>query len=73
MNNTTILGLILIFIGGAMLAWPGFSYTKEKKILDIGSIEATTKERETVHIPPVLGWIVTGTGAVVLVMGLRRK
>ena len=39
--------IVLIVIGIVALAYGGISYTREKKVLDIGPIEATTKTRET--------------------------
>ncbi len=73
MKNTSIAGLILIVVGILMLVYQGFSYTTREKVLDIGPIEATAETEKTVPIPPILGWVLVGSGAVVLVAGSRGK
>jgi hypothetical protein len=66
-------GVLLIILGAAALVYQGFSYTTKKKVLDLGPIQATAKETETVPIPPILGWIVIGGGVFLVVVGLRSK
>lgn len=68
-----IAGVLLIILGAAALVYQGFSYTTKKKVLDLGPIQATAKETETVPIPPILGWIVIGGGVFLVVVGLRSK
>ena len=67
-----ILGIILIVLGIVAFAYGGISYTKEKKIIDIGPIEATKKETKTIPLPPVLGGLLVVGGIVVLVAGGRK-
>ncbi len=52
-----IVGIVLLVIGIVALVSGGFSFTRQKKVLDIGPIEATTQKRETIPLPPVLGVI----------------
>ena len=54
-----ILAVLLIVLGIVALLWGGISYTREKKVLDIGPIEARTKTRETIPLPPILGVVVS--------------
>jgi hypothetical protein len=61
----------LIILGIAALAYQGFSYQKEEKILDIGPIEATRETTESVPIPPILG-VVAVIGGVALVAVTSR-
>lgn len=67
------IGVLLMFMGGAALAYRGFSYTDREKIVDIGPIEATAEREKTVSIPPVLGGVLLVAGAVLTVAGARRK
>ena len=67
-----ILGVALIVLGVLALAFGGFSYTKEKKVIDIGPIQATTRTHETVPVPPVLGGAMVVAGIAVLVVWGRR-
>jgi hypothetical protein len=67
-----VLGLVLIVLGVLALAYGGFSYTKEKKVLDVGPIQATTKTHETVPIPPIVGGAAIVAGIAVLAVSARR-
>ena len=73
MNNKSILGLILILIGAAILAYGHFSYQSRETVLEVGPIKATAEKTHTVPMPPILGWALIGVGAVVLVIGGRSK
>ena len=66
-----IVGAVLIVIGMVALLWGGISWTEEKTILDIGPIQATAEERETIPLPPVLGGIALAAGAVLLLLPSR--
>jgi uncharacterized membrane protein YidH (DUF202 family) len=68
-----IFGIVMIVVGVLVLAYGGFSYTKEKKVLDLGPIQATTKTRETVPIPPVLGGAAVIAGIACLVVSSKRS
>jgi hypothetical protein len=73
MRLATILGIILIAIGVAGFALGGFSFTQKEKVLDVGPIEATADEKETVAIPPLLAGIAVVGGIVLVAAGARRK
>jgi hypothetical protein len=73
MRNLTITGVILVILGVVMLVYQGFSFTREKKVIDVGPIQATTTTTERVPIPPIVGWVVTAGGLVLLVTGLSRS
>ena len=68
-----IAAIVLIVAGVLALAYGGFSYTKEKKVLDLGPLQATTRTRETVPIPPLLGGAAVAAGVVMLVMTSRKR
>ena len=65
------IGVILIVLGLIGLAWGGFTYTTRKKVLDIGSIEATREEHHRVPVPPIAG-VVALVGGIVLIASDRR-
>jgi hypothetical protein len=54
------------------LAYEGFTVTHQKKVLDIGPIQATKKEQETIPIPPIVSWAAIGGGAILIFASLRR-
>ena len=68
-----IAAIVLIVFGVLALAYGGISYTREKKVVDIGPIEATTRTRETIPLPPVLGAAAIVGGVVLLVVGARKR
>ncbi len=49
------IGIILIILGIAGLAWGGFTYTKTEKAVDLGPIQITRETKKTVPIPPIAG------------------
>jgi hypothetical protein len=61
------LGIILLVVGVLALAYQGFTYTTQKKVLDVGPIQATKEEHHTVPIPPILGALALIGGVVVLI------
>jgi len=67
-----ILAIALVVLGTVALAYGGISYTREKKVIDIGPIEATQKTHETIPLPPVLGIVAIAAGVVLLVTTGRK-
>ncbi|HTR38992.1 MAG TPA: hypothetical protein VMH80_23965 [Bryobacteraceae bacterium] len=66
-----LLGAILIVIGIVAIAWGGFTYTSRKKILDIGPIQATQKQKHEVPISPIAGAVALIGGVVLVTTGRR--
>ena len=73
MKNQSILGIILILVGAAILAYGHFSYQSRETVLEVGPIKATAERTHNVPIPPLLGWALIGGGAVALVFSGRSK
>ena len=67
------LGIILLLIGTFSLAYQGFTFATQKKVVDIGPIQATKQERHTVPLPPILGALALIGGVVVLVSDRRNS
>jgi len=72
MTATRIAGMFLIVVGIVSLLYGGFSWTREKTVLDVGPIKATAKERETIPLPPVVGGIAVVAGIVLLVLPRKK-
>jgi drug/metabolite transporter (DMT)-like permease len=66
-------GILLIVAGGLALAYQGFGYTRQEKVLDLGPIHATREDHEWVSIPPVLGGLALVGGIALLVVGGRKR
>ena len=68
---SSLVGLALIVLGVIALAWGGISYTREKKVFDIGPLKATTEEKKTIPLSPLVG-VVALAGGIALVVSSRR-
>jgi hypothetical protein len=66
-------GVLLVVLGGLALAYQGFTYTHQEKVLDLGPIHATREDHERVSIPPILGGLALVGGIILLGVGARRK
>jgi hypothetical protein len=58
-------------VGILALAYGGFTYTHEKKVVDLGPIQASKKETSTVPLPPILGVVAVIGGGVLLFAGKK--
>ena len=66
-------GILLIVLGGFALAYQGFDYTRQEKVLDVGPIHATAEEQKHVSIPPVIGGLILGGGIALVIFGAKKK
>jgi uncharacterized membrane protein YidH (DUF202 family) len=67
-----ILGIILIVLGLVALATGGISWTRQKKVVDLGPIQATAEKRETLPLSPVFGGASLIAGIALLVVGGKK-
>lgn len=67
-----LLGFVLIVLGLVALAYQGFSYTTDEKVVDLGPLEVTAEKEKTIPLPPVLGGLALA-GGVVLVIAAGKK
>ncbi len=72
MGATKIIAILLLVVGAASLAMGGFSYTKDKTVVKLGSLEVSAKEKEQVNVPVWLGVGAIAIGGLLLVFGSRR-
>lgn len=66
MNAIKMRAIVLIVAGGLALAYGGFTYTKETHQANLGPIEFSVKDRETVSIPVWAGLGVLVAGVALL-------
>lgn len=72
MKSTYGIGVLLIVLGLAALAYQGFSYTTRDTVLDVGPIHATAEREHAVNLPPLVGFAAVGAGVVLLALGMRK-
>lgn len=71
MNVGRIVGAVLVGAGLLGLFYGGFSYTKKTHEANIGPIELSVKDQETVHVPVWAGVGSLVAGGLLLVMRKR--
>lgn len=69
-NLKPLAGLALIALGTAALAWPDFSYTRATHDAQLGPLEFTLKQRESIHLPAWAGLAAVAVGTLLV---WRRK
>jgi uncharacterized membrane protein YidH (DUF202 family) len=68
-----IFGIILIIAGILMLVFGNVSFTREKKIVDVGPVEINKKEKKTIAWPNYAGGITILAGVIVLIAGSKKR
>jgi hypothetical protein len=66
----TVIGAVLIVLGGIVVALQGVSYVRDRQEVSLGPIEFATEERG--FISPVVGGIVLAVGVALVLIGRRR-
>ena len=65
-----LIAIALIVLGLCSAAWGGFTFKTRKKILDVGSVEATREETHLIPVRPLAGGLIAVAGICLL---LSRK
>jgi hypothetical protein len=73
MKGTIIAGILLTVVGVLALAYQGITYTQQKKVIDLGPLQASTKTEKHIPIPPILGIAAIGGGVALLITGVRQS
>jgi hypothetical protein len=73
MKSISLVGILLVVLGALALAYQGINYTREKNVVDMGSMHVTTETHERIPLPPILGGLALAGGIALLVAGARRK
>lgn len=71
-SMTNLLGLILVVFGIAVLAYQGFTYTKQENIAQIGDLKITANTQHTVYLSPVLGGLAIFAGLALVIIARRK-
>lgn len=66
MNSVKMFAIALIVAGSLGLIYGGFTYTKDTQQAQIGPLELTVKDKQTVNIPIWAGVVAIAVGGVLL-------
>ena len=72
MRTQTIVSVLLVVVGVAILVFGGLSYTTTREAVKLGPVGITTQEKKTFPIPPVVGGVLAVGGIVLLIVSGRR-
>lgn len=73
MKTYSIVAILLIVAGVLALVYGRFTYTKDAETANLGPIELTVTEKETVNLPDWAGIGAIAAGAVMLAFPLLKK
>ena len=73
MKPLTIVGLLLIVLGIIGFATGGLSFTHEKKVVDLGSVQISRKTQDTVPLSPIFSTVSLVAGVGLLILGVKAK
>ena len=73
MKPTIWIGILLIIVGALILAYQGINYTRQKDVLDVGSVHLTAETHERIPLPPIIGGLALVGGVVLVIMGAGKK
>jgi uncharacterized membrane protein YidH (DUF202 family) len=67
------LGIVFVVLGVLALVYGGITYSRDRTVLQMGSMEITSSEQRSIPIPAVAGVVVLIGGLALLVMNNRRS
>jgi len=74
MKPAGLLGVILVVIGLALVAYGGYAvFTTKENVAKLGPLEINKQEEHPVPIGPILGGVCIVGGAILLVSGRRSS
>ena len=73
MKAAAIVGIVLIFLGIAGFAVGGVSFTHEKNDVDLGPVQISHEQKQTLPISPILSVISLVAGVGLVGVGIRSK
>ena len=68
-----VLGFILLVFGIVALVYGGITYNRERTVLDVGPLKATTTEKKTIPFSPIAGGAAVIAGVLLLVLPKQRS
>ena len=67
-----IIGAALVIVGIVALVYGGIGYSRDKTVLDIGSMRASVTEHKNIPVSPIVGVLSLVGGVALIVVNKRR-
>jgi hypothetical protein len=64
-----LIALFMIVVGLVGLLYGGFTYTHQKTVVDVGSVEITRQQHEKIPVSPIVGGLILVSGVWLLSYG----
>ena len=68
-----LIGILLVAFGVIALVYGGIRYSTREKVLQIGSLQATTERHHEIPLPPIVGITAIVGGIVLVVADVRMR
>jgi hypothetical protein len=65
------IGVVLVIMGGIILAMRGVSYTKDRQEVSVGPMKVAAEQKG--FVPPAAGFLAIAVGAALVFVGTRRR
>jgi len=72
MKAATIVGIVLIILAFFGFAMGGISFTHEKKDVNLGPLQVSHQQKQTLPISPVLSTLSPVAGVGLVIVGVRK-
>ena len=73
MKPATIVGILLIMLGIVGFATGGVSFTHEKKDVDLGPLQVSHQQKQTIPISPILSTVALIAGVGLVAAGAKAR
>lgn len=73
MKVATLVGLVLLVLGVIGFVTGGFSFNRDKTVVDAGPVQISASEKESVPISPILSGIAVIGGIALIAVGAKGK
>ena len=73
MAAKSLVGILLIVLRLAGLLYGGFSYTHDKKVVDLGPVQVSHETKDTFPISPILSTLALVAGVGLVAVGVKGR
>jgi hypothetical protein len=73
MKAATVVGVILIILGIVGFTMGGITFTHQKKDVDLGPLQVSHEQKQTLPISPILSTLSLVAGVGLVVVGVRAR